>query len=48
MVPIIVKNVVRILLYDPPFNQSNYEEASPYQLPSDNDVYHLRSLDTLL
>ena len=33
-----MKKVVPIVSYGPPFNQSNYEKASPYQLPCNNLV----------
>ena len=37
---VVMKKVVRIVLYGPPFNQSNCKKASPYhQMPSDKRRY---------
>ena len=44
MVPVTEKEVVRIGLYGPCFNQSNCEKASPYQWPCDKDIHKLSSL----
>ena len=41
MDPVIVENVVRIVFYGPPFKQSDYEKASPYQLAYNKEAYLL-------
>ena len=44
--PAIAKKVVRIMLCGPPFDQSNCEKASPYQLPCKSERYQILNTTT--